>query len=623
MRTVTLGFFLLSSGAFAQTFDTSNNGALHGDYFVREVMIVGQTSNGSITSAKSTIGRATFNGQGGYQFAGPNGMTATGTYGVGSNGLLFMQSFVDSTQLAYGGLSGIGPTAFVASATEGANADTIVAIPAGTTTSAASLKGNYAAGYMAFPSASVTLVRQAAFTFTSDGAGNLTNLALTGSALNLGGTTISQSVTGANYAIAGEGIGTLNLGAASATQILSGSMNLYLSGDGNLFIAGTPGGYDLVVGMKALTAPASNATWQNTPLYFTSALEDAVTNGTKPLHIIDAFYGSWNNSAGVSTVHDRLQFLPGTPGAYDFTFSNTWSVQANGTVAPSGVPSYQITLGAGGQAFIGTGAGGLYSLIVGFAAPNFSGPGVYLKPTGIVNAASFAPVTNPIAPGELITLFGTGFAAGLVLAPSVPLPRTLSGVQVFINGQAVPLVYVSPTQIVAQVPQAITPANMVNYATLQVVNNNVKSNTVTVRTNYTSPGVFSFTGNGVGFAAAQRQNYSLITASNAAQIGETIVLYATGLGTTNPAVADGAAAPSTLPLAMTSDMDVVNLGLQAGKVVFNGLTPTDVGLYQLNTTVLPGTPMGTILADISTPDAYTSQTTVAVSGVVGMVRKPR
>jgi uncharacterized protein (TIGR03437 family) len=220
-------------------------------------------------------------------------------------------------------------------------------------------------------------------------------------------------------------------------------------------------------------------------------------------------------------------------------------------------------------------------------------------------------------------LFGTGFAAGLVLAPSVPLPRTLSGVQVFINGQAVPLVYVSPTQIVAQVPQAITPANMVNYATLQVVNNNVKSNTVTVRTSYTSPGVFSFTGNGVGFAAAQRQNYSLITASNAAQIGETIVLYATGLGTTNPAVADGAAAPSTLPLAMTSDMDVVNLGLQAGKVVFNGLTPTDVGLYQLNTTVLPGTPMGTILADISTPDAYTSQTTVAVSGVVGMVRKPR
>ena len=611
-------FFLFPLGCFAQTFDTSNNGALKGDYFVREVMIVGQSNNGAITSAKSTIGKVTFDGKGGYQFAGPNGATATGVYGVGANGLLYIQSLVDSTQNAYGGLSAIGPTAFVASATESANADTIVAIPAGTTTSAASLKGNYSAGYVAFPSASVSLVREAAFTFAADGAGNLTNVAVTGSALNLGGTTISQTITGANYALAGEGLGTLNLGAASSTQILSGSMNLYLSGDGNLFIAGTPGSYDLVVGMKSLAAPATNATWSN--LYYTSALEDAVTNGVKPVHVIDAFYGSWNsNGAGVSISHDRYQQLAGGNGAYDFTFSSTWSVPANGVVNPSGVP-YQITLGAGGQAFIGTGANGLYSLLVGFAAPKFSGPGVYLNPAGIVNAASFAPITNPIAPGELIALFGTGLSAGVVSAPGLPLPTTLGGVQVTVNGKAMPLVYVTPTQIVAQVPQSISPVNGILNATIQVVNNKVVSNLVTVFTNYTSPGVFA--NGGVGFAAAQRQNYSVITASNAAQIGETIVLYATGLGPTNPLVQDGAAAPSSVPLAQTVDKDVVYLGLQMGKVVFNGLTPGLAGLFQLNTTILPGTPMNTILSDISTPDAYTSEATIAVSGTTGMARLP-
>jgi uncharacterized protein (TIGR03437 family) len=194
----------------------------------------------------------------------------------------------------------------------------------------------------------------------------------------------------------------------------------------------------------------------------------------------------------------------------------------------------------------------------------------------------------------------------------------LGGVQVTINGHAVPLVYVTPTQIVAQVPQSITPANGVNYATVQVINNNVKSNAATVYTNYTAPGVFA--ASGVGFAAAQRQNYSVITAANPAQIGETIVLYASGLGMVNPTVSDGAAAPSSVPLAMTVDMDQVYIGLQAGKVAFNGLTPGLAGLYQLNTTILAGTPIGVDLADISTPDAYTSQAVVAVAGAGAMAR---
>ena len=622
MRTVITVSFLLSISAFGQTFDTSNNAALTGDYFVREVLITGQNTDGTIASAKSAIGLATFDGKGGYRFTGSNGVAITGVYGVGTNGLLYVQSIADSTQNAYGGLAAIGPSAFVASATEGTTADLIVAIPAGVSATNASLKGNYSAGYVSFPGNTVAMVREASVNLTADGSGNLSSVAVSGAALNLGGTTVSQTITGGTYTLSGEGIGTVNLGSASTTQLLSGSMNLYLSSDGNLFIAGTPGGTDLIVGVKGLTATATNVTWNN--LYFTGAFEDAVTNGQKPVHAIDAFYGSWNaNGAGVSITHDRFQSLAAPQQVFDFTFDSNWSVGPAGTATPSGAP-YNIVLGASGQAFIGTGNNGLFSLLVGFAAPKFTGAGVYLNPLGVVNAASFAPITNPIAPGELIALFGTGLSTGNASASALPLPTTLGGVQVTINGRAAPLVYVTPGQIVAQVPRAITPANQVPNATIQVINNNVKSNPVTVYTNYTSPGIFAYGGNGVGFAAAQRQDFTVITASNAAKIGETIVLYASGLGAVSPTVGDGAAAPSTVPLAATIDKDIVYLGApQKGNVAFNGLTPGLAGLYQLNTTILPGTPTGIVLADISTPDAYTSQTTIAVAGASANAVRPQ
>jgi uncharacterized protein (TIGR03437 family) len=612
--------FLFSAAAFAQTFDTSNNAALKGDYFIREVLIAGQSSAGAITSAKSAIGLITFDGKGGYVFNGA-GVTANGSYGLAANGLLYIQSIADNTQNAFGGLSAVGPTAFVASATEGTSADLIVAIPAAAGANNASLKGSYTGGYIAFPGGADAMVRQASFSFASDGAGNLSSFAVTGAALDLGGKTVSQSISGATYTLSGEGSGGATFGAASSSQVLSGPMNLYVSADGNLFMAGTPGGTDLVVGMKSLSSAASNATWSN--LYFTGAMEDQVKNGATPTHNIDAFYGSWNsNGAGISIMHDRFQTLQPPQQVFDYTFDCSWTVLANGTATPAGAP-YNIALGAGGQAFIGTGTNGLYSLIVGFASQRYTGSGVYLNPLGVVNAASFAPVTNPIAPGELIALFGSGLASSTVSAPSLPLPTMLGNVQVTINGHPAPLVYVTPTQIVAQVPRAITPANQIANATIQVINNSVKSNSVTVYTNYTSPGVFAYGGNGVGFAAAQRPDYSVITAANPAKVGETIVLYASGLGGTNPAVNDGVAAPSTVPLAKTIDADVVVLSGQQANVVFNGLTPGLAGLYQLNSTIVQGTPFGTGLADISTPDGYTSQTNIAVtSGASSMARTP-
>src|SRR6266849_886924 len=69
---------------------------------------------------------------------------------------------------------------------------------------------------------------------------------------------------------------------------------------------------------------------------------------------------------------------------------------------------------------------------------------------GVVNAASFAQ--GPVAPGSMISIFGTGLSTKTVQASSLPLPIILEGTTVTVSGLAVPLFFVSPGQINAQVP---------------------------------------------------------------------------------------------------------------------------------------------------------------------------
>jgi uncharacterized protein (TIGR03437 family) len=607
MRVFVYGL-LLTSPLLAQSFDTSNDAALKGSYFVREVLI---NSNGTTNSGSSAIGVATFNGAGNYTFAGTAGQNNTGTYGLGANGLLYIQSFVDGTQYAYGGISAIGPNAFVASATEGPSADIIVAIPAGTSSSAASLNGNYSAGYVGFANNSMSQLREASLTFSANGSGNLTNATLSGVGLDLGGKTVTQTISGATYSLSGQGSGTLILG-SSSTQVLAGSMNLYLSADGNLFLAGTPGGIDLIVGARSFSGSAGNSNWNN--VYFIGGFEDYVSNGSQAL---DAFYGSWNaNGQGSSIVHERYQQIS---DVFDYTFASQDSVLSNGISSPADIP-YQITLAAGGQVFIATGTQGLYSLMIGFAAPQFSGSGVYLNPLGVVNAANYAPITNPIAPQEIVSLFGSGLASGIFNASGLPLSTSLGGVQVTVNGELAPLVYVSPTQITFVVPQDVTPNNGINLATIQVNNNGALSNTSTVYTNYTAPGMFAAGAGGTGPAAAQLNN-SPVSSTNPVNIGSTVTVYATGLGTVTPIVPDGAAAPSNPP-ATTDDLDYVFVGGQQENIQFNGLTPGFAALFQINESIVSGTPTGLDFADISTPDAYTSEATLGIGASASLqIRK--
>lgn len=618
---------LAAATAAAQNPDSSGNGNVTGDYFVREVLMNGNT-DGTVTTAVSVLGVATFDGKGNYTFKGQsqsltaganNTLSLSGTYNVGSNGFLKITSLADPTDSDFGGVSAVGPWAFVASATEGTNVSLLIGIPAGASVSAGSFKGNYTAGAIDFPSANINSVREATFTLSPDGAGNLGTVTLSGAAADQGGTALSQSATGVTYTLSGEGSGTINFG-GPGTQIVNGSKTLYISKDGNVVLGGSATGYDMLVGIPALSGNASNST-ANTE-YYMGGFESTLGTQSFPT-AIDAYYGSVNaNGSGTSLFHNRIQSL--IEPVYDYTFDSNYSIAGNGTVPIGDIP-YNYTYGVPGsngvaKAFIATGdatGAGFYSLTVGFAQQTFSGSGVYLAPNGVVSSATFSPITNPIAPNEFIALFGSGLAASAVSASSLPLPNNLGNVTVTINGTPVPLNYVSPTEIVALVPSAISPNNSTNpvyYATIQVNNNSAMSNPVTVFTNNTAPGVFA---NPVadGAAAAEHANYALINSSNPANIGETVIVYGGGFGAVTPTVPDGSAAPSS-PLSTVTDPNIsIDFSDPANPLspAFAGLTPTATGLYQIDVAI-PSNTVSTPYVDVGTTEGYTSQATLSVAG---------
>ena len=257
---------------------------------------------------------------------------------------------------------------------------------------------------------------------------------------------------------------------------------------------------------------------------------------------------------------------------------------------------------------------------------------VFLHPLGIVNAASFAPATNPVAPQEMVTLFGSNLSIGTAEASTLPLPTTLANTRVLVNGVAAPLLEVTPARITLLVPSIATP-DLTAYAAFQVQNSGAacsagsqcpNSKIVTMYTNYTAPGVFSLSENGFGPAAALDINYKGIGAANPAKPGDIPALFLTGMGSVTPALGDGLpSSPTGQPLNFldiyeSSALSVLLDGQPSPNIPFAGVAPGyPAGLYQINAQVPSGVSNGDDFLDILTPDAEAEQVTLNVSGGSG------
>jgi uncharacterized protein (TIGR03437 family) len=609
---------LLAVPVAAQTynhFDNSANATLHGNYFVREVLLTNLNPDGTVGDAISAIGTVAFDGVGGYTFNGtvmesnpsgggaqPTTRSITGSYGLAPNGFLWINSIVGTyvdlsgntrVDVAWGGAGVAGPNAFVASTTESpVNYDLLIGIPMNASATNASFNGTYNAAYLDFLQADVTKVRNATFPLMPDGQGNLGNVAVTGYAANLNSTAQSQTAANATYSLLNLTAtgGTMNFGVAAS--LITGSKAFMISPDGTLVLGGSLNGFDILVGTPAVTS-ATDAMYKG--LYFLGALEDDASSlVSQSQSSIDTLYGSASVTGAGEVLLNHMRIDPGNYYPYDYTDDDYYSVPANGMFQPT-FDSDQYTLGANGKVVIMSGQDTWYSLMVGLQAPDYTGSGVYLNPLGIVNTANYAPATNPVAPLEMVALFGTGMASADFDATTLPIPtQTPDHVEVLINGTPVPIFRVraslNPQLIYVLVPTAISPANGVYYATFQVVNNGVSSNSVTLYTNYTAPGVFAVSQGGIGDAAALHADAvgSLVTPANPAKLDETVELFVDGLGSVTPPITpDGAGALSVSPFNLVDATTTIYMDGWNSTLPFVGMAPGYTGLYQVNVTI-PG-----------------------------------
>src|SRR5579871_133044 len=230
-----------------------------------------------------------------------------------------------------------------------------------------------------------------------------------------------------------------------------------------------------------------------------------------------------------------------------------------------------------------------------------SGPTLNASIGGVQSAAASA--TAPAGPaGSLISIYGAGLSATTASAPAVPLPTTLAGVTVTMSGTAIPLLYVSATQINAQIPWSLAGTAS---AIMTVTNLGGSSNSFNVALQTALPEIFPVSSGGTTYAAALIANTSILAAptgafpgSRPAHPGEYVEVFCTGLGAVSNPPATGAAPPST-PLSSTVSTVTASIGGVPAPVSFAGLAPGFVGLYQVNLQVPASAPSGTQNVSIS------------------------
>jgi uncharacterized protein (TIGR03437 family) len=213
-----------------------------------------------------------------------------------------------------------------------------------------------------------------------------------------------------------------------------------------------------------------------------------------------------------------------------------------------------------------------------------------IQPLGILNAASLV-VNTPLSPGSISSLFGLNLAATAQRGTAIPPATLLAGTQLLFNGIPAPLFYVSPDQVNFQMPAEISGPT----AQVTAVVNGTTSLAASLPVAPVSPGIFTLDNTGSGQGAVLNQDYSINSAQNPAPAGSAIMIYATGLGQTNPPFTTGQPG-GTEPPNVTVNTPAVLINGSPAQLLFSGLAPGFPGEYQVNAVIPPGTPSGAAIS---------------------------
>jgi len=230
----------------------------------------------------------------------------------------------------------------------------------------------------------------------------------------------------------------------------------------------------------------------------------------------------------------------------------------------------------------------------------------------MVDAASF--IGGPIAPGEIVTLFGTPIGpsalAGLQL-DGANVATTLAGTRVLFNGVPAPLIYASAGQTSVVVPYSVAGNSRVG---VQVEYNGQSSQVVQSGVVAARPAIFTANSSGSGPGAILNEDGSVNTAARPAAPGSVIILYGTGGGAVNPPATTGGIATGAASLALPV---VVEFGSgnnrPRGTVLYAGSAPGLVnGVMQINVR-LPASVTGEVPLRVTVGTAVSPTVTVAVA----------
>ncbi len=215
----------------------------------------------------------------------------------------------------------------------------------------------------------------------------------------------------------------------------------------------------------------------------------------------------------------------------------------------------------------------------------------------VFNAASFE--RGPIAPGEIVTLFGDDLGPETLAAGAYEngmLSRQVAGTKVYFSGVEAPLVYVSRTQT-----SAIVPYNLGAAATVQVEYQGRRTNAITLAVGPAMPGLFTYAA-GSGQIVAVNQNYQFNGAANPAAPGDWVTIFLTGQGAVTPAPADGQMPSGPDWPACTRPLQIrVGDVVVPSSEIWNGLLFQ--GVLQVNFRIPPQAPAGAIPVVVSVSGA--------------------
>jgi uncharacterized protein (TIGR03437 family) len=674
---------LSAPAVFAQ--DSSGNALLNGSFRFRYVAVVDESQTGAVDAISAEEGVITFLGNGTFTISSGSLYndplvnkgafqsipTTQGQYAIGPAGTGLMEGpdpdeNVPAANLFITYAQGV----ITGSSTESGVNDFFVAIYAGAIPTNASFTSPYWIGALDYAAGEDVDVKNALFEITPNGAGSLGALTITGQANSDYGVSLTQNVSGATYNFASDGNAQFSIpaptGVPSSQVLVTGSRTMYVSNDGNFMLGWTPNGYDILFGVKAF--PSSVAATDNlyTGLYYQSGMGDQATVGATENCGPFSFWGSLNADGNENEVmHQRVLWPACTPSntgyPYDLGSWDSTVMSSDGSAVDYPVGDLYFYYGSqyefgdtGGNcepslpnaacAFVAvSNVGGTYGLTIGVhTQPYPATGGVYLSPVGVVNAASWQPITASVAPGELLTLFGS-FGSSLPVLVSTggqPFPNTLGPIQVYIDGFQAPIYYISPTQISVIAPYEL--ASVTDYdegaeetssitVEVQVNNGGLLSNEISVYLlTDANSGSYAYGPNGdgnadgFGYASALNQN-GVITGNNPALPGNAISMYLGGMGIVTPAITDGAVPPSS-PLSYVDEYSAGDLFVyfqdydncvfyQPATISSATLAPGYASLYQMNLTV-PATvgPGDDIYVEIITPFADGIEVTVPIGG---------